>query len=62
MSYEDPTHARANPIKVRLNDEELGLVKALALYTKKQPAVLARELLLAGVEALAHRTEEVRAA
>lgn len=62
MAYENPEHLRDNPIKVRLNDDEYELIKALSVYAKKQPAVLARELLLAGVEALAHRNEEVRAA
>lgn len=62
MAYEDPTHLRDNPIKVRLNDDEYDLIKALSVYAKKQPAVLARELLLAGVEALANRTEEAHAA
>jgi hypothetical protein len=60
--YADPTHVRDNPIKVRLNDDEYAVIEALARINKRQPAAFARELLMAGVEMLAQRNEEARAA
>ncbi len=50
--YADPRHLRDHEIKVRLDEDSFKLVKALAEYNKRQPAVLARELLIAGIERL----------
>jgi hypothetical protein len=55
--YADPTHARNNPIKVRLNVDQYEFVVALAKLNKSQPAVLARDLLMLGISAM---TEQER--
>lgn len=60
--YADPTHARANPIKVRLNDEEYAVIESLARLNKRQPAVFARELLMRGIADLDQHNQHVRAA
>lgn len=50
--YANPRHLRDHEIKVRLDEDSYRLVRALADYNRRQPAVLVRELLLAGVERL----------
>ncbi len=47
--YDDPTHIRDREIKVRLNDEELAVVDALARYNRRQRAAFIRDLLMASV-------------
>lgn len=48
--YDDPTHIRAHEVKVRLNDEELALVDALARFNRQQRAAFVRELLMASAQ------------
>lgn len=50
--YANPKHLRDHEIKVRLDEDSYRLIKALAEYNKRQPAVLARDLLIAGIERL----------
>jgi len=50
--YADPRHLRDHEIKVRLSEDAYRLVEALATFKGTQRAVLARELLLEGLEAL----------
>jgi predicted transcriptional regulator len=52
--YDDPTHIRAHEIKVRLNDDEMALVDALARFNRRQRAAFVRELLMASVDRLEH--------
>lgn len=60
--YDDPTHIRSNEIKVRLNDDELALVDALARFNKRQRAAFVRELLMDCVQRVDHeRTAQRRA-
>lgn len=47
--YDDPAHIRDREIKVRLNDEELAVVDALARYNRRQRAAFVRELVMASV-------------
>lgn len=47
--YDDPTHIRDREIKLRLNDDELALVDALARYNRRQRAAFIRELVMASV-------------
>lgn len=47
--YADPTHVRDHEVKVRLNDDELALVDALARYNRRQRAAFMRELVMASV-------------
>ena len=44
--YADPRHIRDHEVKVRLNEDELHLLEALAQYNQTQRAVLARQLIL----------------
>jgi hypothetical protein len=44
--YSAPENIRDNVVKIRLNDREAALLKALNEYTGQQLAVLAREILL----------------
>lgn len=46
MAYSAPENIRDNVVKIRLNDREAALLKALNEYTGQQLAVLAREILL----------------
>jgi len=50
--YANPRHLRDHEIKVRLDEASYRLVRALADYNRRQPAVLVRELLLAGIDRL----------
>lgn len=50
--YDDPTHVRAHEIKVRLNDDELALVDALARFNQRQRAAFVRDLLMASARRL----------
>ncbi|WP_372438237.1 hypothetical protein ACCM60_14170 [Pseudomonas chlororaphis subsp. aureofaciens] len=43
--YADPSHARTNVTKVRLNDRTDNLLTAIAEFQHTQKAVLAREIL-----------------
>lgn len=47
--YDDPAHIRDREIKVRLNDDELAVVDALARYNRRQRAAFVRELVMASV-------------
>lgn len=47
--YDDPAHIRDHEVKVRLNDEELAVVDALARYNRRQRAAFVRELVMASV-------------
>jgi len=47
--YDDPTHVRDREIEVRLNDEELALVDAVARFNHRQRAAFIREVLMACV-------------
>jgi hypothetical protein len=44
--YADPSLVRDHVVKIRLNDQEAGLIDALVNYTGQQKAPLLRELLL----------------
>jgi len=50
--YADPTHIRDNGVKIRLNDDELAVVEALARFNQQQRAVFVRKVLLAGVQSM----------
>lgn len=56
--YADPRHLRDHEIKVRLTEEAYQVVIALARFNRQQPAVFARELLVAGVERLMGQQHE----
>lgn len=63
--YADPTHLRDHEIKLRLNEDELAVVDALARYNKQQRAAYVRDLVMASVrrhERDAQVTDESRAA
>lgn len=61
--YDDPTHIRAHEIKVRLNDDELALVEALARFNRRQRAAFVRELVMASVKRMEqHKSTETAAA
>ncbi|WP_458068666.1 ribbon-helix-helix protein, CopG family [Rhodanobacter sp. BL-MT-08] len=61
--YDDPSHIRDREIKVRLNDEELAVVDALARYNRRQRAAFIRELVMASVARFeAQVTEQPKAA
>lgn len=61
--YEVPTHAREHVVKVRLNDDELAVVDALARYNQRQRATFLRELVMSTVSRLeAERSAEPKAA
>jgi hypothetical protein len=47
--YDDPAHIRDREIKVRLNDDELAVVDALARYNRRQRAAFVRDLVMASV-------------
>jgi hypothetical protein len=44
--YADPSQIREHVVKIRLNDNEAGLIDAWVNYTGQQKAVLLREMLL----------------
>lgn len=44
--YANPKHIRSNEIKIRLNDDEMRLIEALATFNQQQRAVFARELMI----------------
>ncbi len=44
--YADPTRIRNHVVKVRLNDEEARLIRALTDFTGEQQAPLIRDLIL----------------
>lgn len=46
MAYSAPENIRQHVVKIRLNDREAALLKALNEYTGQQLAVLAREIVL----------------
>lgn len=61
--YDDPAHIRDHEIKVRLNDDELAVVDALARYNQRQRATFIRDLVMASVARIeADRSEQTRAA
>lgn len=47
--YADPRHIRDHEVKVRLNEDEMKVLEALAQYNHVQKSVLARELILAAL-------------
>ncbi|WP_017907437.1 hypothetical protein [Xanthomonas sp. SHU 199] len=47
--YADPTHIRDNVIKARFSDPEDELIRALARFNGRQPAVFVREAALAHI-------------
>lgn len=51
--YDDPRSLRDHPTRVRLHEDADRLLKALAAYLRTQPAVLARDILLDGLERMA---------
>ncbi|MFC4729509.1 hypothetical protein [Coralloluteibacterium thermophilus] len=59
--YADPSHIRDNVIKVRLNDDELALVTALARFNQSQLAAFLRDLVMKEVADM-QATEQAHAA
>lgn len=57
--YANPRHIRDHEVKVRLNEEEIHLLEALAQYNHSQKAVFARDLLLASLDRI--KVEELQA-
>ncbi len=55
--YADQNPPRDHEIKVRLDEDSYRLVKALAEYNKRHPAVLARELLIEGIKRLLNNAQ-----
>lgn len=60
--YADPTHIRDNEVKIRLNDDELAVVEALARFNQQQRAVFVRKVLLAGVQDMQKGSRGLQAA
>jgi len=60
--YADPTHIRDNEVKIRLNDDELAVVEALARFNQQQRAVFVRKVLLAGVQSMQQGSRTPQAA
>ncbi|MEO5811568.1 MAG: hypothetical protein ABIU96_04030 [Rhodanobacter sp.] len=58
--YDDPTHIRSHEIKVRLNEDELALVDALARFNRRQRAAFVRELLMASAARIAKEVSSQR--
>jgi hypothetical protein len=56
--YPDPTHVRKHEIKIRVNDDQLRVVDAVARLNKRQRAVLALELMFEGLEAREQRMRQ----
>ncbi len=54
--YDDPRHIRDNVIKIRVNDDQLDVIKALARLNQRQTATLAVELMF---EAIAQRMTQL---
>lgn len=50
--YADPKHIRDREVKVRLDDEAFALLDAMATFSRRQRAVLARELIEEGLRSL----------
>jgi hypothetical protein len=57
-TYPDPTHVRKHEIKIRVNDDQLRVVDAVARLNKRQRAVLALELMFEGLEAREQRIRQ----
>jgi hypothetical protein len=55
--YDDPAHIRDNPIKVRFNDAEWAVVRALARFNGRQPAAFVRELVMSSVTRAEHEQQ-----
>lgn len=47
--YADPKHIRDREVKVRLDDVSFDLLEAMATFSRRQRAVLARELIEQGL-------------
>lgn len=60
--YAEKAHVKDNPVKVRLNDEDFLKLAQLSNAKRVQRAVLARELLLAGLRELERQNELLRQA
>ncbi|MFL9582393.1 hypothetical protein [Stenotrophomonas sp. AB1(2024)] len=60
--YADPTHIRDNEVKIRLNDDELAVIEALARFNQQQRAVFVRKVLLAGVQSMQKSSRALHAA
>jgi len=56
--YANPKHLRDHELKVRLDEASVALVRALAEYNRMQPAVLARELILDGIQRMQRDHDE----
>ena len=50
--YADSRHIRDHEVKVRLNEDELHLLEALAQYNQQQRAVMSRELIVSALRRL----------
>jgi hypothetical protein len=50
MAYADPSKLRDKEIRLRLNEREFNLVRAMVDYTGEQMGPLLREILLSGAE------------
>jgi hypothetical protein len=50
--YDDPKDIRDRPVTVRFREETYEMIKALARDSGQQPAALARELVIDGIERL----------
>lgn len=50
--HADPKHIRDREVKVRLDDASFDLLEAMAAFSRRQRAVLARELIEQGLKAL----------
>lgn len=48
--YADPKHIRDREVKVRLDDVSFDLLEAMATFSRRQRAVLARELIEQGLK------------
>lgn len=60
--YVNRRHVRDNPLKIRLNDDELAALDLMAQKDQLQIAVLARELLMDELKRRAQLQHEQRAA
>ena len=50
--YDDPKDIRDRPVTVRFREETYEMIKSLARDSGQQPATLARELVIDGIERL----------
>lgn len=55
--YANPKHIRDREVKVRLDDAAFELLDAMATFSRRQRAVLARELIEEGLKSLFSEAE-----